>query len=130
MNLNLAAPIVIVAAVAAVAPAHAATVQPFSPAEFEAAQRQGKPILIDVYADWCPTCRAQKQVMDTLLPSEEFKNLLVFRLNFDEQESHWRQLGVRRQSTLIAFRGRNEVGRSVAVTDSNAIREFLLAIVR
>jgi thioredoxin 1 len=130
MNFNFAAPITIVASVAALAPAHAATVQPFSPAAFEAAQRQGRPILVDVYADWCPTCRAQKQVMDKLLPRKEFKNLLVLRLNFDEQEPHWRLLGVRRQSTLIAFRGRNEVGRSVAVTDPNAIRELLLASVR
>lgn len=125
-----AAPIAIVAAAAAVAPVHAATVQPFSPAAFEAAQKQNKPILIDVYADWCPTCRAQSQVMDKLLPREEFKNLLVLRLNFDEQEAHWRKLGVRRQSTLITFRGRKEVGRSVAVTDPNAIRELLLASVR
>lgn len=130
MNLNFAAPISIVAAVAAVTPVHAATVQPFSPAAFEAAQRQGRPILVDVYADWCPVCRAQKQVMDKLLPHKEFRNLLVLRLNFDEQESHWRQLGVRRQSTLIAFRGRNEVGRSVAVTDANAIRELFLSSVR
>lgn len=128
MNLTFAAPIAIVAA--AVAPAHAATVQPFSVSAFQAAQQQGRPILIDVYADWCPTCRAQKQVMNKLLTRKEFKNLLVLRLNFDEQESHWRKLGVRRQSTLIAFRGRNEVGRSVAVTESNEIHKLLLASVR
>jgi thioredoxin 1 len=130
MTLNFAAPIVIVAAVAAIAPANAATVQPFSAQVFEAAQRQGKPILVDVYADWCPTCRAQKQVMDKLLPREEFKDLLVLRLNFDEQEPHWRKLGVRRQSTLIAFSGRKEVGRSVAATDPKAIRELLLSSLR
>lgn len=130
MNLNFIAPVGIVVLVAAVAPAHAATVQPFSVSAFQAAQKQGRPILVDVYADWCPVCRAQKQVMDKLLPREEFKNLLVLRLNFDEQEPHWRKLGVRRQSTLIAFRGRKEVGRSVAVTDSDAIHKLLIASVR
>ncbi len=35
----------------------------FTPAAFEAAEKAGKPILIDVTAPWCPTCRAQAPVL-------------------------------------------------------------------
>lgn len=125
MNHSYPAAIGLVMAVAAVAPAQAATVQPFSAAALEAAQRQGRPILVDVYADWCPVCRAQHNVLGRLLPKKEFENLVVLRLNFDTQKDAWKKLGVRRQSTLIVFRGSNEVRRSVAVTDSSAIEQLL-----
>jgi thiol-disulfide isomerase/thioredoxin len=39
--------------------AFAADKKPFTAAAFEAAQASGKPILIDVSASWCPTCKAQ-----------------------------------------------------------------------
>lgn len=130
MNLNLFAPFGVAAAIVAAAPAQAASVQPFSTAAFEAAQKQGRPILVDVYADWCPVCRAQKQAMDRLLPRDEFKGLTVFRLNFDTQKDAWKKFRVQRQSTLIAFRGRKEAGRSVAVTDSASIEQLLRASLR
>lgn len=120
------------AAVAIIAPqsAIAAEIRPFTPQAFAEAQRAGRPILVDVYADWCTVCRAQKQVMDKLLPRKEFNDLLVLRLNFDEQEAHWRRFGVRRQSTLIAFHGRKEAGRSVAVTNPDAIYKLLRSSLR
>ena len=39
-------------------PAIAADWKPFTQAEFNAAQKEGKPILVDIFAPWCPTCRA------------------------------------------------------------------------
>lgn len=130
MNFNFIAPLGIAAAVSAAAPADAATIQPFSATAFEAAQRQGRPILVDVYADWCPVCRAQHEVLSRLLLGRDFKNLAVFRLNFDTQKDARSKFGVRRQSTLIVFRGRKEVGRSVAATDSKSIEQLLRASIR
>lgn len=119
-------------AVAAIAPysASAAVVRPFSPQAFAAAQRAGRPILVDVHADWCPVCRAQDQALGPLLPRNEFKNLVVLRLDFDKQAQYWRAMGVRQQSTLIIFKGRNEVARAVAETDGNAIAELIRTATR
>jgi len=130
VNFNVFASIGLAAAIVAVAPAEAALVQPFSTAAFEAAQKQGRPILVDVYADWCPVCRAQHEVLSRVLPGQEFKNLVVFRLNFDTQKQAWSKLGVQRQSTLILFRGRKEIGRSVAATDSASMKQLLSASLR
>lgn len=121
-----------IVAVAAIvpAPATAAEVHPFSPQAFAAAQRVGRPILVDVHADWCPVCRAQDQALAPLLKRSEFKNLVVLKLDFDKQSQYWRAMGVRQQSTLIVFKGRNEVAREVAETDPEALAELIRTAIR
>ncbi|WP_242140623.1 thioredoxin family protein [Sphingomonas sp. TREG-RG-20F-R18-01] len=108
-----------------VAPAQAAEVRPFDTRAFALAQKQGRPILIDIYADWCPTCKAQAPVIERIVKSPWATKMVVFRLNFDTQKSDWQKLGVRRQSTLIAYRGLRETGRSVGDTDPARIEKLI-----
>ena len=49
------------------APAQAFQTKPFDAASFKAAQSAGDSILVDVFAPWCPTCKAQQQVLDSAL---------------------------------------------------------------
>ncbi len=35
----------------------------YTDAAFDAAQKEGKSILIDVSAPWCPTCKAQAPIL-------------------------------------------------------------------
>jgi thioredoxin 1 len=41
----------------------AGEIKPYNPAEFAKLAAEGKPILLDVRADWCPTCAAQAPVI-------------------------------------------------------------------
>lgn len=99
---------------------HAAE-RPFDVAEFDAAQRAGKPVLVAVHADWCPTCRVQEEVLWDLLARKEFAGFSVFRLDFDLQKAELKRFGARTQSTLIVFKGMKEVARSIAQTKKDAI---------
>jgi thioredoxin 1 len=117
--------IAIPAALALAAPARAAQRQPFSDAAFEAAQAAGQPILVEVTAPWCPTCRAQKPHVDAVAADPRMADALLLSVDFDSQKDALRRLNVRTQSTLIAFRGRDERGRATGVTDGAAIRELL-----
>lgn len=103
----------------------AADYRPFTAADFAAAQAAGKPIVVDVFATWCPVCKAQDQVVRQLSEAPKFKNLVIFKLNFDTQKTDWRNFKVTRQSTLIAFRGKRETSRSIAETDPDALRRVL-----
>jgi thiol:disulfide interchange protein len=89
------------------------------------AQAQGRPVLVEVYADWCSVCKVQHKHISELVRDPAFKNLVVLRLNYDTQKAERRKLNVPRQSTLIAFNGRKETGRVVAVTDRGAIHALL-----
>lgn len=104
------------AALALSAPAMAGEMQPFSPAGFEAAQKSGKPILVEVSAPWCPICKTQKLIIAKLSADPRFKDLQVFDVDFDSRKDVLRQFNARMQSTLIAFKGETEVGRSVGET--------------
>ena len=127
---RLVAGLAVVASLVSAAVATATEHRPFDRAAFEAAQAQGRPILVDVYADWCPTCRAQAPVVSRAAQAPQYAQLLVLKLNYDKQKADCRRLGVRRQSTLIAFKGRAETGRSVGETDPVAISRLLASTVR
>jgi thiol-disulfide isomerase/thioredoxin len=122
----LSAALLLALAACFLAPAARAEVgTPFTPAAFEAAQKAGKPILIDVHAPWCPVCRAQAPTLAALPAVPEFKGLTVFSVDFDTQKDVLRSLGVQKQSTLIVFAGPKETGRSVGDTDPDRIRALV-----
>ena len=106
------------------APLQAQPVQPFSLGALKAAQAAGKPILIDVFAPWCPTCRAQAPTIDRLTTDPAYKGLTIFRLDYDNQTAEKKLLGIARQSTLIVYKGNKEVGRIVGITDPSELRSF------
>ena len=109
------------AATMAFAPAAAPAPVDFDRAAFERAQAADRRILIDVYAPWCPTCRAQEPIIDRIAAARGNEDLIIFRVDFDSQKSEVRRFGAQRQSTLIAYRGARETGRSVADTDAGRI---------
>lgn len=95
---------------------------PYRPEAFAAAQAAGKPILIDIYAPWCPTCASQRPVIKQLGVDRAFRDLVILVVDFDNQKDVVRALRARSQSTLIVFNGKEERGRSVGETDPAAIR--------
>lgn len=96
--------------------ARAATEAPFEQKAFEAAQAANKPIIIAVHADWCPTCKVQKPIMDSLAKEPEYKDLVILVVDFDKDKDVLKALQVQKQSTLIAMRGKVEKDRSAGVT--------------
>ena len=106
-------------------PAFAAEWKPFTPAAFSAAQKDGKSILVDISAPWCPTCRAQKPILEELTAAPDFKDLVVLQVDFDTEKPDVRALKAQSQSTLIVFKGEAEAGRSVGDTNQSSIAALL-----
>ena len=113
------------AVLCASAPAFAAEEQPFTRQAFLAAQKDGKSILVEIHASWCPTCQAQKPILGKLFVDPKFKNLAVFRVDFDSQKDEVRNFKARIQSTLITFKGNEEIARSVGDTNPDSIADLL-----
>ncbi len=105
--------------------AEAASHTPFTKAAFEAAQREGKPILVDVFAPWCPVCAKQQPAIAAAQTNPANKDLVVFRVDFDDQKDVVRNFRATRQSTLIAYKGGKETGRTVGATNSAEIGKLI-----
>lgn len=100
--------------------------KPYDQAGFEAAQAAGKPILVEVHADWCPTCRAQDPIVSELMRDPKNAGFVVLRVDFDNQKDVLKRLRAQYQSTLIVFKGKKEVSRSTGETRKDAIAAQLV----
>lgn len=95
--------------------------RPFERAAFENALAAGKPVVVDFQASWCPTCKAQKPIVDALLKEPRRKDLTLFAADYDTEAALKKKLRVSQQSTFVVFKGGKEVGRSTGDTDRAAI---------
>ncbi len=100
--------------------------QTYDAAEFTMAQNKGKTIVVDIYADWCPTCRAQAPILEELRQQQQSDDVLFVKVNFDEEKAFLRTHRVPRQSTVLVFNGTSEVVRSIAQTNRTRLRSVVL----
>lgn len=105
-----------------------AEVKPFDAAAFQAAQAEGKAIIVEIMGQLCPTCRYQRTVLDGFYRQPELEKLLVFQIDFDRQRDIARSFNVNSQGTLIAFRDGKERARAVGESESKHLAKFLRSL--
>lgn len=98
----------------------------YSAAEFSRAQAAGKTLVVDVHATWCPTCRAQAPILDSLRSEPRLKNAIFIKVDFDTEKAFLRQHRIPRQSTVLVFKGTRETARSIAETRPAQLRAAVL----
>ena len=128
-NIITLAAVAVTVPIAGFAQATEAYFKDFTSDAFKAAQKAGKPILIDVWASWCPTCKAQGPILKSLLADPKNKDMVMFRVNFDTQLDVLKTFNVQQQSTLIVFKGATEAGRSVGDTNKSSIAALLASAI-
>jgi len=111
-----------------VIPAFAAAgdLQPFNGKLFDQLQTAGKPVVVVVHATWCPTCKAQLPIQTALMHSPEFQGYTMFTVDFDADQALLKRFSVIKQSTMIVFKGKSEVGRSIGDTQRDSIEALML----
>ena len=70
---------------------------------FEEIKNSEKPVLLDFYADWCGPCRMVGPVIDEI--AEERDDIVVGKINVDEEEELASQFGVYSIPTLVVIKG-------------------------
>ena len=86
----------------------------YTPEAFATAQAEGRTIAVIVHADWCTTCRAQEPALKGVVLLPEYKDYVLFRVDYDTQKDVMAELGVPQRSTILIFKGKEEVGRVFA----------------
>jgi thioredoxin 1 len=99
--------------------------RPFNREIFDKAKADGKTVLVDFDAGWCPVCKKQLEAIPQVLKQDKFQQVVVFRADYDSQKELKKQLKITHQSTLVVFKGQKEVGREQGITSASAIGELL-----
>lgn len=99
--------------------------EPFSKERFDQLQADNARILIDVHADWCPTCARQQAVLKHYQEKYPDSELVILKVDFDEQKEWVTHFRAPRQSTLILYQGEQRKWFSVAETRADVIVEAL-----
>ena len=97
---------------------------PYDKAQFDTALAQGKPVIVDFSASWCPTCKAQKPIVEALMKEKKLEPVTLFVADYDQETALKKQLGVTQQSTFVVFKAGKEVGRSTGQTQKQAIADL------
>ncbi len=100
--------------------------EPFSQHRFEQLQAEDALILIDIWATWCPTCRRQREILARFQSEHPEVELHILEVDFDRDKEVVRQFRAPRQSTLLLFRGEQQVWYGVAETRREVIYDTIL----
>lgn len=97
----------------------------FSEDRFSTLKTANALVLIDVWARWCPTCAAQKKILERYAAERPDSDLHILVVDFDEQKEWVRHFRAPRQSTLLLYKGEQQLWLSVAETSAEKIFQTL-----
>ena len=105
--------------------AAAGDIKPYAQNTFDALTSTGKPVVLHFWASWCPTCKAQKPVLSQLMQASAYKDVTMLTVDYDAEKPLLQKYQVKQQSTLVAFKGGKEVGRSTGEVDREPIESLV-----
>ncbi len=89
----------------------------------------GKTVFLDFSASWCSTCAAQARMINALKGENPAyaENVVFVRVDWDQYRTAdiTKSLQIPRRSTLVVLKGEEELGRIVAGTARDQIKELM-----
>jgi len=90
---------------------------------FDLILNSDKKVLVDFYADWCGPCRMVSPIVDEI--SEENPDIMVAKINVDNEPELAMQFGVSTIPTLIVLKDGKIVNQSVGARPKPQILALL-----
>ena len=91
----------------------------FSEEIFEKAKASGKTIVVNSYEVWCGTCSKQTKILDQA--EKEFKDIVFLSYEQSKNKNIAQKLGIKFWTTIVVYKGDNEVARIIGKTDKKII---------
>lgn len=97
----------------------------YSTPRFEELMARGEPMLVEVYASWCPTCLLQHRALDTLHAEGRGPNVRAIRVDFERDLDFVQKYNFRYTGTMVLFNHGREAARATGLITADKIEEFL-----
>jgi thioredoxin 1 len=91
----------------------------FSNEIFNDAKKSGKTIVINSYEVWCGTCGKQTEILNQA--EKEFKDVIFLSYEQSKNKNIAKKLGIKFWTTIVVYKGNNEVARIVGQTNKKII---------
>ena len=95
--------------------------------DFNRLMEQGKPVLLDFYADWCGPCQSLLPTVEKLAKDYEGK-VEIQKVNVDENSELAAKFGVRSIPALFFLKDKEIVDRATGSLPEAVLREKLEAL--
>ena len=89
----------------------------------EQVTRASKPVLVDFWASWCGPCRMVSPIVEEI--ADERSDVVVGKVNVDDQPELASKYGVTGIPTLILFKDGKVANQAVGARPKNAIIQML-----
>jgi len=99
----------------------------YSPARFEELMASGEPVLMEIYASWCPTCLLQHRAFEELHETGRAPEIRAVRVDFDRDTSFIQAHEYQGTGMLVLFKNGREVAREAGLVSGDKILGFLKA---
>lgn len=87
----------------------------------------GKPVVVDFWAEWCGPCRMMSPIIEELAHEYEGK-VEIGKLNVDENSETTEEYGIMNIPTLLFFKNGQVVDKQVGATQKNVLVKKIEAL--
>ena len=91
----------------------------FTVEKFESAKKNGKTVVVTAWNKYCGTCMRQKIVLNQA--EEDFKDVLFLYYSHPKMTDIAKYLKIDHRSTILVYKGNEEVSRTLGQVDESAI---------
>lgn len=102
-------------------------VREITDANFAEVLAEGKPVVVDFWAPWCGPCKMMLPIVEEL--SNEFaEQVVVGKLNVDENDALCAQYGIMNIPTMLFFKNGELIDRHVGACRKQELQQLIQSL--